>query len=117
MPLAQMPVVSKWRHYPTYVYDKNYACGMNYYQPMIDYMDERDSRLAEGESCDKEKPRKLPELPWTDGREIWENREVLPYTQKELVKHAINAETQAKEHLSRFKVHKNDESTGKNDIS
>ncbi|XP_043278332.1 paramyosin, short form-like [Venturia canescens] len=106
MPLAQMPVVSKWRHYPTYVYEKNYACGINYYQPMIDYMDERDSRLAEGNCTDSDKPRKLPELPWTDGREIWENRQVLPYTKEELVRHATNAEARAKEHLSRFKLAK-----------
>ena len=101
VPLAQMPVVSKWRHYPTYVYDKNYAYGINYYQPMIDYIDERESRR---ESQSENKPRRLPELPWSDGREIWENREVYPYTKEELVRHAVNAEAQAKEHLSRFKV-------------
>lgn len=101
-PLAQMPLKSKWRHYPTYVYEKNYACGINYYQPMIDYIDERESRRAEGK--DKDRPRRLPELPWSDGREIWENKEIVPYTKEELVRHARNAEAQAKEHLSRFKV-------------
>lgn len=42
----------------TKVYDQNYNVGMNFYQPMVDYLDDK----AMGRSV------KLPHLPWTDER-------------------------------------------------
>ncbi|XP_012281868.1 paramyosin, short form [Orussus abietinus] len=94
LPLSQMPVDSKWRHGPTYVYDMNYGYGMNYYQPMIDYIDRRQVGAKS----------EYPHLPWSDGRLVWESNEVLPYTKPDLVRRAVDAELQAKQHLAHFKV-------------
>lgn len=104
MPPIHMPLEPKWRHYPTYIYDINYGYGMNYYQPMIDYMDNK--RLLSRSTLSRERERRieLPELPWSDSRVLWENKEVQPYTKDDLIKHAIDAEDDARDHLSRFKV-------------
>jgi hypothetical protein len=103
MPPIHMPLESKWRHYPTYIYDRNYGYGMNYYQPMIDYMDNK--RLLTGSTLpESEKRIELPELPWSDGRLLWQDRRVQPYTRDDLIRHAIDAEDGARDHLSRFKV-------------
>lgn len=99
IPPISVPLASRWQHAPTRVYDKNYGCGINYYQPMIDYMNERENRSrGRGE---------YPHLPWTDGRVIWEDRAVEPYTNAQLVRHAVDAEAQAKRHLESFKVREN----------
>ncbi|XP_011877355.1 PREDICTED: paramyosin, short form-like isoform X2 [Vollenhovia emeryi] len=93
----------KWRHYPTYIYSRNYGYGINYYQPMIDYMDTK--RLAARSSLPEFKRRiDLPELPWSDGRVLWEDKKVQPYTRDDLIKYAIDAEDAARNHLSRFKI-------------
>ena len=95
-PATQLPILSKWRHYrPSNIYDKNYGFGINYYQPMIDYIDRKEN----GES---DAPK--PELPWSDARGVWENSHVIPYTKDELAYHALNAEMKAKDHLENFKV-------------
>nr|XP_012229024.1 PREDICTED: paramyosin, short form-like [Linepithema humile] len=104
MPPIHMPLESKWRHYPTYIYDKNYGYGMNYYQPMIDYMDTKRLLKQSSTSSVFEKRLELPELPWSDGKVLWENKRVQPYTRDDLIKHAIDAEDEARDHLSRFKV-------------
>ncbi|KAL0104364.1 hypothetical protein PUN28_017235 [Cardiocondyla obscurior] len=103
MPPIHMPLESKWRHYPTYIYSRNYGYGINYYQPMIDYMDTK--RLA-SRSCSPhyEKRLELPELPWSDGRVLWEDKKVQPYTRDDLIKYAIDAEDEARSHLSHFKI-------------
>lgn len=77
---------------------------MNYYQPMIDYMDTK--RLIERSRTSSmyKKRIELPELPWSDGRVLWEDKRVQPYTRDDLIKHAIDAEDEARDHLSRFKV-------------
>lgn len=91
-----MPVPSKWRHGATHVYDKNYQFGINYYQPMIDYMDKRNS----GSSTKSH----YPHLPFSDERLLWEDKPVQPYAKEDLARLAIDAEMQAKEHLNTFKV-------------
>lgn len=101
MPPIHMPLEPKWRHYPTYIYSSNYGYGINYYQPMIDYMDTK--RLI-SRSPELERRIELPELPWSDGRVLWEDRRVQPYTRDDLIKYAIDAEDEARDHLSRFKV-------------
>lgn len=45
------------------IYDYTYGYSMNYYQPMIDYLDKRDAN---------EKNLQLPHLPWTNERYIKE---------------------------------------------
>lgn len=104
MPPIHMPLEPKWRHYPTYIYDRNYRYGMNYYQPMIDYMDAK--RLQPRSSFPElqKKRMELPELPWSDSRALWQDKRVEPYTRDDLIRHAIDAEDEARDHLSRFKV-------------
>ena len=94
-PWVQMPLNYKWRHNPTTVYTRNYNYGINYYQPLIDYIDRKESGSRNV---------KPPELPWSDGRGVWEHGYVVPYSKEELAHHALNAEYKAKEHLEHFKV-------------
>lgn len=103
MPPIHMPLESKWRHYPTYIYDRNYSYGINYYQPMIDYIDTK-QRISRSTLSKFERRIELPELPWSDGSVLWEDKRVQPYTKDNLIKYAINAEDEARDHLSRFKV-------------
>ncbi|KYQ51217.1 Paramyosin [Trachymyrmex zeteki] len=103
MPPNHMPLESKWRHYPTYIYSRNYGYGINYYQPMIDYIDSK--RIASKSSvAELERRIELPELPWSDSRVLWEDKKVQPYTRDDLIKYAIDAEDEARDHLSRFKI-------------
>jgi len=103
-PPIHMPLESKWRHYPTYIYDKNYGYGMNYYQPMIDYIDTKQRTPRSTLESKFERRIELPELPWSDGRILWEDKKVQLYTKDNLIKYAINAEDEARDHLSHFKV-------------
>ncbi|XP_046141282.1 paramyosin, short form-like isoform X1 [Osmia bicornis bicornis] len=99
LPPMYVPSEPKWKHWPTYIYDKNYSCGVNYYQPMLDYIERqgrsnyRSSRMSEP-----------PELPWSDGRVLWEDKPVEPYSRHELIRRAIDAEDEARDHLSHFKI-------------
>lgn len=98
-PFSQMPVASaKWRHYPTTVYEKNYGFGINYYQPMIDYLDRKENGEVSKDVALK------AALPMSEARGTWEHKYVVPYTRDQLVKHAVTAEMKAKEHLDNFKV-------------
>lgn len=70
---------------------------------MIDYMDTK--RLTSRSPLPELGRRiELPELPWSDGRILWEDKRVQPYTRADLIKYAIDAEDKARDHLSRFKV-------------
>ncbi|XP_066590158.1 paramyosin, short form-like [Prorops nasuta] len=93
VPPSLMPLEEKWHHVPTHVYNQNYGYGMNYYQPMLDYVERRDGRSR-------------PELPWNDGRLLWEDRPFRTYSRADLARRAIDAEDQARDHLSRFKIAK-----------
>lgn len=104
MPPIHMPVESKWRHYPTYIYDRNYGYGMNYYQPMIDYIDSKRLLPRSTLTGFERRRTELPELPWSDGRALWQDKRVEPYARNDLIRHAIDAEDEARDHLSRFKV-------------
>ncbi|XP_076748613.1 paramyosin, short form [Xylocopa sonorina] len=103
-PPLHVPLEPKWKHWPTYIYDKNYGYGMNYYQPMLDYRECRASSLP----CDYYRRRwsEPPELPWSDGRGLWEDKPVEPYSRHELIKRAIDAEDEARDHLTHFKIAK-----------
>nr|XP_033322660.1 paramyosin, short form-like [Megalopta genalis] len=104
-PAMYVPVESKWKHWPTYIYDTNYKYGINFYQPMIDYIDRR-GRTSTTSYRDYRSPSRseMPELPWSDGRLLWGERPVEPYSRRELIQHAVDAEDQAREHLRQFKV-------------
>lgn len=100
-----IPSEPRWKHWPTYIYDMNYKYGINFYQPMIDYIDRRGRSTTLPYRDYRSISRiELPELPWSDGRLLWAERPVEPYSRRDLIKYAIDAEDQAREHLSQFKV-------------
>ncbi|CAD1469877.1 unnamed protein product [Heterotrigona itama] len=102
-PLTYIPAEPRWKHWPTYIYDKNYSYGVNFYQPMLEYID-RQGRSSSLTSDYRSHRSELPELPWSDGRALWENRPVERYPRHELIKRAIDAEDEARDHLSHFKI-------------
>lgn len=104
MPPLYVPLEPKWKHWPTYIYDKNYSYGINFYQPMLDYIDRygRSSSLPSEPRIQRR--REPPELPWSDGRMVWEDKPVETYSRRELIKRAIDAEDEARDHLSQIKV-------------
>uniref|UniRef100_A0ABD2XQ82 Myosin tail domain-containing protein n=1 Tax=Trichogramma kaykai TaxID=54128 RepID=A0ABD2XQ82_9HYME len=102
MPLDRMPVApSKWRHLPTTVYEGNYGYGINYYQPMIDYLDRKEGGIMSRDTALK------ATVPWRDERGYaFQHKAVIPYTRDELAKHTTAAEMRAKEHLINFRAAK-----------
>ncbi|XP_076231700.1 paramyosin, short form [Calliopsis andreniformis] len=105
MPPQYVPAEPKWKHWPTYIYDVNYKYGINFYQPMIDYIDKKGRTSSRADDYHfRMKVAELPELPWSDGRYLWQERPVEPYSREKLIKHAIDAEDQARDHLSHFKI-------------
>lgn len=105
LPPQYVPAESKWKHWPTYIYDTNYKYGINFYQPMINYIDRYGRSTASPTEFRRQARPELPELPWSDGRMLWGEKPVEPYSRHELIKHAIDAEDLARDHLSQFKVH------------
>lgn len=101
MPPLHVPLETKWKHWPTYIYDKNYGYGINYYQPMLDHIDREGRPSSLPRYYTRSEP---PELPWSDGRLLWEDKPVEPYSRHELIKRAIDAEDEARDHLTHFKV-------------
>ncbi|KAG5313925.1 MYSP protein, partial [Acromyrmex insinuator] len=66
---------------------------------------EAEARIASKSSLPElEKRIELPELPWSDSKVLWEDKKVQPYTRDDLIKYAIDAEDEARDHLSRFKI-------------
>lgn len=105
LPPQYIPSEPRWKHWPTYIYETNYKYGINFYQPMIDYIDRRGRTSTLPYRDYRSTSRiELPELPWSDGRLLWGEKPVEPYSRTELIQHAIDAEDQAREHLSQFKV-------------
>ncbi|KAK1128221.1 hypothetical protein K0M31_002692 [Melipona bicolor] len=102
-PPMYVPAEPRWKHWPTHIYDKNYSYGINFYQPMLEYID-REGRSFSLPSDYRSHRSELPELPWSDGRALWENRPVETYRRHELIKRALDAEDEARDHLSHFKI-------------
>lgn len=81
------------------IYDYTYGYSMNYYQPMIDYLDRRE--LSKRENC------QLPHLPWTNERYIKEYDPKNPlklYNEKDLKKIAIKSQEGALKNINNFDV-------------
>ncbi|XP_017892716.1 paramyosin, short form-like [Ceratina calcarata] len=103
-PPMYIPTEPKWKHWPTYIYDTNYNYGINFYQPMLSYID-REGRSSTSPRDYRVRGRsEPPELPWSDGRALWANKPVEPYSRRELIQRAIDAEDEARDHLSHFKI-------------
>ncbi|KAG5678766.1 hypothetical protein PVAND_008410 [Polypedilum vanderplanki] len=84
------------------IYDYTYGYSMNYYQPMIDYLDRRDSLSVH----DDEKIQ-LPHLPWTNERYIQEydpKNPLMLYNDKELKRIAVKSQTGALKNINNFDV-------------
>ncbi|XP_056631875.1 paramyosin, short form isoform X2 [Diorhabda carinulata] len=85
---------SKWRP-KTSAYDYNYGVGINFYQPMVDFIE------------DKSRGRKviMPHLPWTDelGLEQFDPLKIKSYSQEDLSRISRQTEASAKTKLRDFK--------------
>lgn len=84
---------------PSKIYEYTYGYSMNYYQPMIDYMDRK---LVDEETSDQ-----LPHLPWTNERYIEEfdpKKSIKLYTNKEYSDLSKEAEASAKRHIIDYSV-------------
>ncbi|XP_043512698.1 paramyosin, short form-like [Frieseomelitta varia] len=99
-PLTYVSTKPRWKHWPTYIYDKDYSYGVNFYQPMPEYID----RQGRNFSLSSDYRSHRSQLPWSDGRALWENRPVETYPRRELISRAIDAEDEARDHLSHFKI-------------
>lgn len=92
-----------WHKPPTAVYNDNYGYAINYYQPMIDYLDlKRDENLTEENWVP-------PHLPYSNERGLSKYRPgkiVKSYSKGDLVKFAVEAEKKAKDNLQHFKLAK-----------
>lgn len=86
---------------PTYkIYEDNYGYTMNYYKPMIDYLDAKEKHVHF----------QYPHLPWSNERGLKKyssNNLVKNYTEKDIKKYSIETSAKAKErqqHLDDYKV-------------
>nr|CAD7570056.1 unnamed protein product [Timema californicum] len=67
-----------WQKPPTRLYEDNYGFGINFYQPMIDYLDAKE---------EKRTPKEYPHLPWSNERGLERyssNKLVKAYSEKDL---------------------------------
>lgn len=84
------------------IWDYTYGYAMNYYQPMIDYLDKRDS----SDKSEREKLQ-LPHLPWTNERcaeEYDPKKKIKLYNPEELLRIATKAQKAALKNINNFDV-------------
>lgn len=84
------------------IYDYTYGYSMNYYQPMIDYLEKRDS----SENSQRENLQ-LPHLPWTNERYIKEydpKKPIKLYNTQEAKEIAIRSQAAARRNINNFDV-------------
>ncbi|XP_041986361.1 paramyosin, short form isoform X2 [Aricia agestis] len=89
----------KWNRPPTAIYENNYGYGINFYQPMIDYI----SAKRQGVNT------KPPHLPWSNERGLEKYRFDKPveaYSNEEVRNMSREVAEQAKRDLNTFKVQK-----------
>lgn len=81
------------------IYDYTYGYSMNYYQPMIDYLDKRE--------ITRDDKLQLPHLPWTNERyiKVYDPKNPLKlYNDKEAEKIAIKSQASARKNINDFNV-------------
>ncbi|KAJ8922137.1 hypothetical protein NQ315_004071 [Exocentrus adspersus] len=85
---------NKWRP-STATYDYNYGVGINFYQPMVDFIEEKESGSK----------RRFPHLPWSDelGLDQYDPMKIKTYSQDDLSRISRKTEASAKERLRDFK--------------
>lgn len=99
MPHVQVPNYCKWKRPPTAVYEDNYGYGINFYQPMIDYISERQHGVSA----------KPPHLPWNNERGLEKYRfdkPIRPYSEEDASRIAREVAEQAKRELNKCDVSK-----------
>lgn len=77
------------RKIPTSIYEDNYGYTINFYQPMIDYLDAKQRGISA----------QYPHLPWTNERglkKFWSSNSVRPYTSADIHKHSCEVYEHAK---------------------
>lgn len=92
-----MPI-HHWQKPATKYYDNNYSFGMNFYQPMIDWLDDRDRGL---------RPRPPPHLPWLNERGLKQydpsQQGIKTYSKERARQLAVDAQLKAQESLRESK--------------
>ncbi|XP_021189644.1 paramyosin, short form isoform X2 [Helicoverpa armigera] len=99
MPPVKVPNYNKWNRPPTAIYEDNYGYGINFYQPMIDYIS------AKGEGVAAEPPH----LPWNNERGLDKYRFDKPirtYSDEDVTRLSHQIADQAKRDLNTFNVTK-----------
>uniref|UniRef100_A0A6P7H5U9 Paramyosin, short form-like n=1 Tax=Diabrotica virgifera virgifera TaxID=50390 RepID=A0A6P7H5U9_DIAVI len=84
----------KWRP-QTSAYDYNYGVGINYYQPMVDFIEEK----GRGRKVN------FPDMPWSDelGLDQFDPLKIKLYSQQDLTRISRETEASAKSKLRDFK--------------
>lgn len=96
---VKLPNYNKWNRPPTSVYEDNYGYGINFYQPMIDYITDKEQGVAS----------KPPHLPWNNERGLEKYRFDKPvrvYSQEDVTRISREVSEQAKQDLNDFRVAK-----------
>lgn len=96
---VQIPNYNKWNRPPTSVYDNNYGYGINFYQPMIDYINAKEQGHGG----------KPPHLPWNNERGLEKYRFDKPiraYSEEDVSRISHEISEQAKRDLNDFRVAK-----------
>ncbi|XP_026746365.1 paramyosin, short form-like [Trichoplusia ni] len=99
MPPVKVPNYNKWNRPPTAIYEDNYGYGINFYQPMIDYISAKDQGVAT----------KPPHLPWNNERGLDKYRFDKPiqtYSPHDVSRISHEIAEQAKKDLNTFNVAK-----------
>ncbi|CAG9138347.1 unnamed protein product, partial [Plutella xylostella] len=96
---VNVPCYNKWNRPPTSVYEDNYGYGINFYQPMIDYINAKEQGIHS----------KPPHLPWNNERGLEKYRFDKPiraYSQEDVNRISHDISEQAKRDLNDFRVAK-----------
>ncbi|XP_063837464.1 paramyosin, short form-like [Ostrinia nubilalis] len=99
MPPVKVPNYNKWNKPPTAVYEDNYGYGINFYQPMIDYITAKEHGVSA----------KPPHLPWNNERGLDKYRfdkPVKAYSEEDVTRISHEIAEQAKRDLNKFDVAK-----------
>ncbi|XP_013179264.1 PREDICTED: paramyosin, short form-like [Papilio xuthus] len=96
---VNIPNLNKWNRPPTSIYENNYGYGINYYQPMIDYIAAKEQGVAA----------KPPTLPWNNERGLEKYRydgPIKTYSEADLSRISKEVAEKAKKDLNNFNVTK-----------
>lgn len=99
MPPVKVPNYNKWNRPPTAVYEGNYGYGINFYQPMIDYISAKEHGVST----------KPPHLPWNNERGLEKyrtDRPVEKYSEEDVSRISKEVADHAKQELTSFQVTK-----------